>query len=315
MAADPMLIISARIISARPGLALDHPQARTIRSAVADYWALTKPEVSFLIAIATFTGFYLALPASVPDLPWLRLMNTLIGYTAGRKRHWYVESIYRTWLRCPDAPDCAATARCRQVEAFAGFMVRDNACFYWGHLSRDSRQFACESARACYAAVLLISVHSAQTKNTCVCPGRRPSWCRASSGRLGSSIGQVEFGSVDTLRHSVPVAVPAFHGNRVDVSRRLRSRGLLRAAPEAGERSSCGFANHAAPPGFASRQCAAGLSRPAQHFLLHRRFAPEFGVFLLRDTIRALQIQRSCAPTPFGIHHLSSIAICADHAF
>src|SRR5216683_3745973 len=79
MAADPMLIISARIISARPGLALDHPQARTIRSAVADYWALTKPEVSFLIAIATFTGFYLALPASVPDLPWLRLMNTLLG--------------------------------------------------------------------------------------------------------------------------------------------------------------------------------------------------------------------------------------------
>src|SRR5713226_9413939 len=74
-----MLIISARIISARPGLALDHPQARTIRSAVADYWALTKPEVSFLIAIATFTGFYLALPASVPDLPWLRLMNTLLG--------------------------------------------------------------------------------------------------------------------------------------------------------------------------------------------------------------------------------------------
>src|SRR5260370_6945680 len=79
MAADSMLIISARIISARPGLALDHPQARTIRSAVADYRALTKPEVSFLIAIATFTGFYLALPASVPDLPWLRLMNTLLG--------------------------------------------------------------------------------------------------------------------------------------------------------------------------------------------------------------------------------------------
>jgi len=71
MAAD--LILS---ISARPGLALDPPQARTMRSAMADYWALTKPEVSFLIAIATFTGFYLAVPASVPDLPWLRLMNT-----------------------------------------------------------------------------------------------------------------------------------------------------------------------------------------------------------------------------------------------
>src|SRR6266851_10367333 len=79
MAADPMLIISARIISARPGLALDHPQARTIRSAIADYWALTKPEVNFLIAIATFTGFYLAVPAPLREFPSLRLVHTLLG--------------------------------------------------------------------------------------------------------------------------------------------------------------------------------------------------------------------------------------------
>ena len=74
MAADPVLVISAR-----PGLAPDPPQARTIRSAVADYWALTKPEVNFLIAIATFSGFYLALPGPLADFPLLRLVHTLLG--------------------------------------------------------------------------------------------------------------------------------------------------------------------------------------------------------------------------------------------
>ena len=37
------------------------PGARTapsVRSTIPDFLALTKPEVNFLIAIATFTGFY-----------------------------------------------------------------------------------------------------------------------------------------------------------------------------------------------------------------------------------------------------------------
>ena len=34
-----------------------HPGRPTL---LADYWALTKPEVNFLILITTFVGFYLA---------------------------------------------------------------------------------------------------------------------------------------------------------------------------------------------------------------------------------------------------------------
>jgi heme O synthase-like polyprenyltransferase len=34
------------------------PFAMRSCSAVADYWALTKPEINFVIAIATFAGFY-----------------------------------------------------------------------------------------------------------------------------------------------------------------------------------------------------------------------------------------------------------------
>jgi len=56
-------------------------QHRTARphAGVSDYWALTKPEINFLIAIATFAGFYLGLPAELHRFPFLLLINTLIG--------------------------------------------------------------------------------------------------------------------------------------------------------------------------------------------------------------------------------------------
>src|ERR1700691_1977070 len=47
--------------------------------ATADYWALTKPEINFLIAIVTFAGFYLGLPADLHRFPFLLLINTLLG--------------------------------------------------------------------------------------------------------------------------------------------------------------------------------------------------------------------------------------------
>src|ERR1700726_2974916 len=48
-------------------------------AAVADYWALTKPEINSLIAIATFAGFYLGLPAQLHGFPFLLLIHTLLG--------------------------------------------------------------------------------------------------------------------------------------------------------------------------------------------------------------------------------------------
>src|SRR6202041_317313 len=46
---------------------------------LADCWALTKPEVNLLIALATFTGFYLS-PASQPEpFPKYLLACTLVG--------------------------------------------------------------------------------------------------------------------------------------------------------------------------------------------------------------------------------------------
>src|SRR5271165_726701 len=48
-------------------------------AAIADYWALTKPEINFLIAIVTFAGFYLGLPAELHGFPFLPLIHTLLG--------------------------------------------------------------------------------------------------------------------------------------------------------------------------------------------------------------------------------------------
>jgi protoheme IX farnesyltransferase len=57
---------------------LSHP--RVGRSSVlADYWALTKPEVNFLIVITTFAGFYLGSDAGWQDFPLLRAINAVFG--------------------------------------------------------------------------------------------------------------------------------------------------------------------------------------------------------------------------------------------
>jgi protoheme IX farnesyltransferase len=46
---------------------------------LSDYWALTKPEVNFLILIATGVGFYLGCGNEARPLSFLGLSNTLLG--------------------------------------------------------------------------------------------------------------------------------------------------------------------------------------------------------------------------------------------
>jgi protoheme IX farnesyltransferase len=53
--------------------------ASSLRSAVPDFLALTKPEVNFLIVIATFTGFYLGYPGDLHNFPVERMLNALCG--------------------------------------------------------------------------------------------------------------------------------------------------------------------------------------------------------------------------------------------
>ena len=48
-------------------------------AAVCDCWALTKPEVNFLILITTFAGFYLGYPSRVNGFSFALLIRTLLG--------------------------------------------------------------------------------------------------------------------------------------------------------------------------------------------------------------------------------------------
>lgn len=48
-------------------------------AATADYWALTKPEINFLIAIVTCAGFCLGMPAERHGFPFVLLIHTLLG--------------------------------------------------------------------------------------------------------------------------------------------------------------------------------------------------------------------------------------------
>jgi heme o synthase len=44
-----------------------------------DYFALTKPEVNFLIVVTTFAGFYLGCASARRDFPFLRSINAILG--------------------------------------------------------------------------------------------------------------------------------------------------------------------------------------------------------------------------------------------
>ncbi|HXJ87999.1 MAG TPA: heme o synthase [Candidatus Binatia bacterium] len=48
-------------------------------SLLSDYWALTKPEVNFLILITTFVGFYLGCASAGRPFSFFALFNTLLG--------------------------------------------------------------------------------------------------------------------------------------------------------------------------------------------------------------------------------------------
>jgi heme o synthase len=56
-------------------------RTRAIRffAAIPDYWALTKPEVNFLILVTTFAGFYLALGTKPHGFPAMLALHTLLG--------------------------------------------------------------------------------------------------------------------------------------------------------------------------------------------------------------------------------------------
>jgi heme o synthase len=72
------------MVASEPILAeLDLPVTKRSRFSSAriwfDYFALTKPEVNFLIVVTTFAGFFLGCPLTWRNFQFLRSMNTVLG--------------------------------------------------------------------------------------------------------------------------------------------------------------------------------------------------------------------------------------------
>jgi protoheme IX farnesyltransferase len=71
MAADPA------VVTADASVVLSRPVG--VSAVLADYWAMTKPEVNFLIGITTAAGFYLASPTALSRFAWMPFLHTLLG--------------------------------------------------------------------------------------------------------------------------------------------------------------------------------------------------------------------------------------------
>jgi len=73
-------------VAAEPTIALlngargaQETRAAALYATVSDYWALTKPEVNFLILITTFAGFFLASTSDPAKVHYLLALHTLLG--------------------------------------------------------------------------------------------------------------------------------------------------------------------------------------------------------------------------------------------
>ena len=73
MATEPTIaVLNVEATARRNGAALVYPK-------LSDYWALTKPEVNFLILVTTFAGFYLASAPGLAEFRTLRAIHMLLA--------------------------------------------------------------------------------------------------------------------------------------------------------------------------------------------------------------------------------------------
>ncbi len=191
------------------------------------YVVLTKPDVTFLVVITTVAGFYLASPG---HLDWALLMHTLFGTTlvgAGTAalNQYFERDMDALMRRTAARPLPTGMLQPREVLIFGiATIVLGGA---W--LALAVNWLACLLALA--TTVLYLGLYTPlKTRTTWATavgafPGALPpliGWAAAQRIAVGGSVGAV--------RDSVPLAISALHGDRLDVSRRLRARGNQNAA-------------------------------------------------------------------------------------
>src|SRR6266404_6647963 len=115
---------------------------------------------------------------------------------------------------------------------------------------------------------------------------------------------------MDAVRGALSVAVPAFHGNRMDVPRGLRPSKLLGLAQGQGASSFRDSGNLLAAACSCRHQHGAISDTARCHFLL-RQCTARSGVPVLWVEIRAATVEVGRTPTAGGVDSLSSIVVRA----
>src|SRR5712671_5623978 len=113
---------------------------------------------------------------------------------------------------------------------------------------------------------------------------------------------------MDALRDPLPVAVPAFHGNRMDVPRGLRPSRLLGLAQGQGESSFRNAGNPVAPGGSDRNHHRATSDTLRCHFLL-RQCTAGSGVPVFWVEIRAATVKVGRTPIARGVDSLSPVVV------
>ena len=159
----------------------------------ADYWALTKPEVNFLIVIASFAGFWLALPNQSHHFPFLLLIHTLLGTlllaSGAGTLNQYVERGFDVQMR-RTARRPVASGRIDPSSALRfGILLSVTGCVYLALAVN-----ALASGIAFFTLTSYLFIYTPLKRKTPLCtlagvfPGAAPPLigCAAASGTLGS---------------------------------------------------------------------------------------------------------------------------------
>jgi hypothetical protein len=162
--------------------------------------------------------------------------------------------------------------------------------------------------RSTNIALLSVRVHPIEADNSNVRSSRSFSGCHAATHRLGRSIRPIEYRGGNPLRHALPVAVSALHGNRMDVPRRLRPRGLSGSAEGQCESTLRDFRNSTAAPCSRGPQHHA-IANTARGGLLLCSGSSGNRIHILRMGIRVRAFERCCTPAAHGVDCLSSTVV------
>src|SRR5258708_33645481 len=113
---------------------------------------------------------------------------------------------------------------------------------------------------------------------------------------------------MDAVRGALSLAVPTFHGNRMDVPRRLRPSRLHGFAQGQGASSFRDSGNLLAAACCCRHQHGATSDTARCHFLL-RQCTAGSGVPVLWIEIRAATVEVGRTPTARGVDNLSSVVV------